>query len=252
MVLGSTDKPGPNQWMREDHMKLAVMKQQLTLIKIDRFHSLFSCFILVIQGVSIPRCCYNRKFFPLDLSSQESHIKHFMFCEPTLRKLAQIKLLCNPISSTLCDFTLGKLNQETEFYITKHTPLFHTGTPFSVTISSSGTNRVSDCHSSLLTTSSSRWILDKPKIVVTKALVHHTSKNGEHFYGENFIHEYPKSWRHIMSIQNMGTHHTFNNCVRETFNHGLNPSEVDWGDAIDVPVKHGPKLHIKWMYTHGS
>ena len=38
----------------------------------------------------------------------------------------------------------------------------------------------------------------------------------------------------------MGTHHTFNNCIRETFIHGLSPSEVDWGDAIDVPTKHGP------------
>ena len=66
------------------------------------------------------------------------------FDEPTLRKLNQIKLMCNPISSTLCDFTLGKLNQETEFYITKHTPLAHTGTPFSVPKPSSGTNRVSD------------------------------------------------------------------------------------------------------------
>ena len=65
------------------------------------------------------------------------------FGEPTLGKLNQIKLLYNPISSTLCDFTLGKLNQEAEFYITKHTPLVHTGTPFSMPKSSSGTNRVS-------------------------------------------------------------------------------------------------------------
>ena len=109
------------------------------------------------------------------------------FGEPTLRKPNQVKLLCNPISSTFCDFTLGKLSQETEFHITKHTPLVHTGTPFSVPKSSSGTNRVSDCHSSLVTTSSSRWILDKPKIEVTKSLIHHIGKNGEHFYGENFI-----------------------------------------------------------------
>ena len=38
----------------------------------------------------------------------------------------------------------------------------------------------------------------------------------------------------------MGTHHTFYNCVSETFNHGFSPSEVDWGNAIDVPIKHGP------------
>ena len=54
------------------------------------------------------------------------------FGEPTLRKLNKIKLLCTPISCTLCDFTLGKLNQETEF-----------GTPFSMPKPSSGTNRVS-------------------------------------------------------------------------------------------------------------
>ena len=74
------------------------------------------------------------------------------FGEPTLKKLNQVKLLCSPISSTLCDLTFGKLNQENEFYITKHIPLVHTGTPFPVQKSSSGTNRISDCHSSLVTT----------------------------------------------------------------------------------------------------
>ena len=86
------------------------------------------------------------------------------FGEPTLRKLTQVKLLCNPISST------------------KHTP---------------HVSRVSDCHSSLVTTPSSRLILDKPKIEVTKALIHHIGKNGEHFYGENFIYDFPKSLKHI-------------------------------------------------------
>ena len=160
--------------------------------------------------------------------------------EPTLRKLKQVKLLSNPISSTLCDFTLGKLNQETEFHTTKHTPLVHTEAPFFMPKSSSGTNRASVCHSSLGTTPSSRWILDKPKIELTKALIHHIGKNGEHFYGEHFIHEYPKLWGHIKSNQNIGTHHTFNNCVRETFNHGPSPSEIDRGATIDVPIKHGP------------
>ena len=174
------------------------------------------------------------------------------FGEPTLRKLNQIKLLCNPISSTLCNFTVGKLNQETGFYITKHTPLVHTGTPFSIPKSSSGTNRVSVCHSSLVTTSSSRWILDKPKIEVTKALIHHFGKNGEHFYGENFIHEYPKSWRHIKSNQNIGTNHTFNDCVRETFNHGPSPSEIDWGDAIDVPIKHVTEFQPKRALSNSN
>ena len=61
----------------------------------------------------------------------------------------------SPTLSTLCfgEPTLGKLNQETDFYMTKHMPK-----------SSSGTNRVSVRHSSLVT------------------------NNGEHFYGENFIY----------------------------------------------------------------
>ena len=61
----------------------------------------------------------------------------------------------SPTSSTLCfgEPTLGKL---------KHMPK-----------SSSGTNRVSVSHSSLV------------------------NKNGKHFYGENFIYDSPKSLKHI-------------------------------------------------------
>ena len=81
----------------------------------------------------------------------------------------------SPTSSTLClgEPTLGKLNQETDFYMTKHVPK-----------PSSGTNRDSVSHSSLVT------------------------KNREHFDGENFIHVFPKSWKHI--------------------------KEVDWGDKLEL------------------
>ena len=73
----------------------------------------------------------------------------------------------SPTSSTLCfgEPTLGKLNQEINFYMTKHMPK-----------PSSGANQVSVSHSSLVT------------------------KNGEHFYGENFIHDFPKSWKHIKEV----------------------------------------------------
>ena len=165
------------------------------------------------------------------------------FGEPTLGKLNQVKLMCSPTSSTLCDPTLANLNKETEFCITVHIPLcdsaVHTGTPFSVPRSPSETNRVSNFHSSLVTTLPSRRILDKPKIEVTKVLIHHVGKNGEHFYGENSIYEYP-SKMHIKSTQHMGILHAFNNCVRETFNHGLSPSDVDWGDPKGEPTNHGP------------
>ena len=38
----------------------------------------------------------------------------------------------------------------------------------------------------------------------------------------------------------MGILHTFRNCVKATFNHGLSPSEVDWVDPKREPTKHGP------------
>ena len=110
--------------------------------------------------------------------------------EPTLGKLNQVKLLCSISSRTLWDPTLAKSNQETELWITKHIPLCdsagHTGIPFPTPRSSSETNRVSNRHSSLVTTPSSRMILGKPKIEVTKVLTHTNGKNGEHFYGENW------------------------------------------------------------------
>ena len=107
------------------------------------------------------------------------------FGDPTLGKLNQVKLLCSISSSTLWNLTLAKSNQETELCITKHIPLcdssVHTGTPFSVPSSSSETNRVSNSHSRLVTTPSSRIILGKPKIEVTKVLTHNNGKNWENF-----------------------------------------------------------------------
>ena len=133
--------------------------------------------------------------------------------EPTLGKFNQVKLLCSSSSSTLCDPTLAKLNQETEFCITIHITfgdsVDHTGTTFSVPSSSSETSRVSDCHSSVVTNPSSRMILEKLEIEVTKDPLHPVGKNGEHF---------------IKSNQHMDILHAFINYVRATSNHGLSPS----------------------------
>ena len=112
------------------------------------------------------------------------------FGEPTFGKLNQVELLCSISSKTSWDPKLAKSNQETELCITKHIPLCdsagHTGIPFLTPRSSSETNRVSNSHSSLVTTPSSRMILGNPKIEVTKVLTHTNGKNGEHFYGENW------------------------------------------------------------------
>ena len=54
----------------------------------------------------------------------------------------------------------------------------------------------------------------------------------------------------------MGIPHTFSNCVRATFNQGLTPSQLDWGDPKGEPTKHGLSLmEVDWerkiySYTH--
>ena len=133
------------------------------------------------------------------------------FGEPTLRKITQAKLLFNPISST------------------KHTP---------------HVSRVSDCHYSLVTTPSSRLILDKPKIEVTKALIHHIDKNGEHFYGENFIYDFPKSLKHIQEAD-WGDKLKLN---YTTFGYML--MEIDWGGKPNYTSYGCPMANWKGHKTH--
>ena len=100
----------------------------------------------------------------------------------------------SPTSSTLCfgEPTLGKINQETDVYMTKHMPK-----------PSSGANRVSVRHSSLVT------------------------KNGEHFYGENFIHDFPKSWKNIKEVD-WGDKLKLNYTT-----HGNMLMEIDWGGKFN-------------------
>ena len=194
------------------------------------------------------------------------------FGEPTLGKLNQVKLLCSISSSSLWDHTHAKSNQETELCITKHIPLCdsagHTGIPFPTPRSSFEANRVSNSLSILVTTPSSRMILGKPKIEVTKGLTHNNGKNGEHFYGDNW-HSTTKngensdcnsrlvtknlldhavrngkqscapfnlnniSCRFLLKEVDWGGRHQINFVVNwqshETYPTGHNISEVDWG-----------------------
>ena len=146
-------------------------------------------------------------------------------------------------------------------FVTPYTFLF-------VPRSSPETNRVSVVSSNLVTPPSSRMIPGKLKIEVTKVSIHHVGKNGKHFYGENFIYE-DFSKRHTMSNQHMGILHAFSksnqhmdilhafskpnqhmgilhafsNCVRETCDHGLSPSEVDW--VIPKENLQNDQVHIK-------
>ena len=100
----------------------------------------------------------------------------------------------SPTSSTLCfgEPTLGKINQETDVYMTKHMPK-----------PSSGANQVFIRHSSLVT------------------------KNGEHFYGENFLHDFPKSWQHIKEVD-WGDKLKLNYTT-----YGYMLMEIDWGGKFN-------------------
>ena len=106
----------------------------------------------------------------------------------------------SPTSSTLCfgEPTLGKINQETDVYMTKHMPK-----------TSSEANQVSISHSSLVT------------------------KNGEHFSGENFIHDYPKSWKHIKEVD-WGDKLKLNYTT-----HGYMLMEIDWGGKFNYKLGSG-------------
>ena len=100
----------------------------------------------------------------------------------------------SPTSSTsfFGEPTLGKLNQETDFYMPTHMPK-----------PSSGANQLSVSHSSLVL------------------------KNGEHFYGENFIHDFPKSWKHIKEVD-WGDKLKLNYTT-----YGYMLMEIDWGGKFN-------------------
>ena len=117
----------------------------------------------------------------------------------------------SPTSSTLCfgELTLGKINQETDFYMTKHMPK-----------PSSGANRVSVSHSSLVT------------------------KNGEHFYGENFIHDFPKSWQHIKEVD-WGDKLKLNYTT-----YGYMLMEIDWGGKFNYSSCGNPMANWQGHETH--
>ena len=117
----------------------------------------------------------------------------------------------SPTSSTSCfgEPTLGKINQETDVYMTKHMPK-----------PSSGANRVSFSHSSLVT------------------------KNGEHSYGENFIHDITKPWKHIKEVD-WGDKLKLNYTT-----HGYMLMEIDWGGKFNYTSCGYPMANWQGHETH--
>ena len=117
----------------------------------------------------------------------------------------------SPTSSTSCfgEPTLGKLNQETDFYMPTHMPK-----------PSSGATQVSISYSSLVT------------------------KNGEHFYGENFLHDFPKSWQHIKEVD-WGDKLKLNYTT-----YGYMLMEIDWGGKFNYTSCGYPMANWQGHETH--
>ena len=117
----------------------------------------------------------------------------------------------SPTSSTSCfgEPTLGKLNQESDFYMPTHMPE-----------PSSGATQVSISHSSLVT------------------------KNGEHFYGENFLHDLPKSWQHIKEVD-WGDKLKLNYTT-----YGYMLMEIDWGGKFNYTSCGHPMANWQGHATH--
>ena len=99
----------------------------------------------------------------------------------------------SPTSSTLCfgKPTLGKLNQETDSYMTKH-----------------------------------------------------MTKNGEHFYGENCVHDFPKSWKHIKEVD-WGDKLKINYTT-----YGYMLMEIDWGGKFIYTSRGYPMANWQGHETH--
>ena len=66
-------------------------------------------------------------------------------------------------------------------------------------------------------------------ILMNKICTHSSlvTKNGEHFYGENFIHDFPKPWKHIKEVD-WGDKLKLNYTT-----HGYMLMEIDWGGKFN-------------------
>ena len=104
---------------------------------------------------------------------------------------------------------LFKSPTSSTFHMTKHMPK-----------PSSGANRVSVSHSSLVT------------------------KNGEHFYGENFIHDFPKSWQHVKEVD-WGDKLKLNYTT-----YGYMLMEIDWGGKFNYTSCGYPMANWQGHETH--
>ena len=79
---------------------------------------------------------------------------------------------------------------------------------------------------------------------MTKHMPKLVTKNGEHFYGENFIHDFPKSWKHIKEVD-WGDKLKLNYTT-----YGYMLMEIDWGGKFNYTSCGYPMANWQGHETH--
>ena len=72
------------------------------------------------------------------------------------------------------------------------------------------------------------------------------TKNGEHFYGENFIHDFPKSWKHIKEVD-------WGDKLKPNYTtYGYMLMEIDWGGKFNYTSCGCPMANWQGHGTHST
>ena len=89
--------------------------------------------------------------------------------------------------------------------------------------------------------------MPKPSSGASRVSVSHSSlvtKNEEHFYGENLIHDFPKSWKHIKEVD-WGDKLKLNYTT-----YGYMLMEIDWGGKFNYTSCGYPMANWQGHETH--
>ena len=86
--------------------------------------------------------------------------------------------------------------------------------------------------------------LGKLKQETDSYMTKHMTRNGEHFYGENFIHDFTKSWKHIKEVD-WGDQLKLNYTT-----YGYMLMEIDWGGKFNYTSCGYPMANWQGHETH--
>ena len=86
--------------------------------------------------------------------------------------------------------------------------------------------------------------LGKLKQETDSYMTKHMTRNGEHFYGENFIHDFTKSWKHIKEVD-------WRDQLKLNYTtYGYMLMEIDWGGKFNYTSCGYPMANWQGHETH--